>query len=82
MDFSTEAVARWCEQLPHFGRLRIEAGALVIERSQQAKSAADLLTVLRERQPGEALVVQRYPAHWLVTFSRTILPLDTPEQAC
>lgn len=72
VDFDLDAVTELCARMPEFGRLRIEAGVVVMERSEQVKDPAHLAAVLGRRERGESLVVQRFPAHWLVTFSRTI----------
>ena len=74
MDLGTENVAELCARLPEFGRLRIEAGVLVLERTFRVAVAADLVRVLAGREAGENLLVQRFPANWLVTFSKTFFP--------
>ena len=73
MELSAENVARLCARLPEYGRLRLERGVLVLERSFQVAAAGELVEKLAERQPDESLTVQRFPAHWLVTFTRILM---------
>ena len=74
MSLSLEHVAGLCAQMPPYGRLRVdwEAGLLVFERTMQAKDLADLVDALGRREQGETLTVQRYPAHWLITYAKTL----------
>lgn len=72
-----DAVTELCARMPEYGRLRIEAGLVVMERSEQVKDPRLLAAVLARRERGESLMVQRFPAHWLITFSRTIAAFPT-----
>jgi len=39
----------------------------------QTKDLADLVDALGRREQGETLTVQRYPAHWLITYAKTLV---------
>mgnify|MGYP001559225899 CR=1 FL=1 len=78
MDLSDENVAGLAARMPEFGRLRIHAGVLVLERTFRVSAAAELEGVLAGREADEDLLIQRYPANWLVTFGKTFGSLDEP----